>query len=200
MELPPPLKSPFCELRPELCWGKGMDLKTFCLLAVLIVAGRANAASISETFAEVNGPGREGDFPGPLTTIGTVTYSLSGETITSASLSGVFGSTSVFHGSTAHHKIYADGILVADTTEYSPDPYNNVVSWNYTFSDFSVLMDGSLTLSYEQTSAYSVRLSETSLNIQTSESSSVPDGGGTLSMLGAVAVGLASFARRRRQA
>ncbi len=171
-----------------------MKSKTLIATAVLAAAVAAQA-DITETFPEVNGPYVDYSytFPQPMTTIGTVNYSIpAGETILGATLSGIFGDTSDFYGSSAEFDLYANGTEVISTYDVSPDPYYNVVPFTASYNDIASLETGSVTLSYVQESPYDVRLSEVTLDIQTS---SVPDVTGMSSVVMA-GLGLAGFARR----
>jgi hypothetical protein len=173
------------------------------ILAATLAAAMAVHADVSETFPEVNGPyDPTGPFPGPSTDIGTDAFTIPlGDTVTGATLSGIFGSTSQFYGSTAEFDLYANGNFVTSTYDFSPDPYNNVVSFDVplTGAALSSLDSGSVTLSYVQESDYNVRLSSTTLDIAFGPSSSVPDVTGISSLVMA-ALGLAGFGRFARKA
>lgn len=130
-------------------------------------------------------------------------FDLQGESIVSATLTGVWGLTDTYpseypdveFGSTAHSELYVDGLLVADThdPELAADPYWNIVDWSFTFTDFSLLTDGSLDFVAIQTSDYVMRLGETTLTIETV---SVPEPG-VLALLGLGLVGI-SLSRKKK--
>ena len=159
----------------------------------MVAAAMAARADIIETFPEVNGPEMDSGFPGPMTTIGTVNYVIpAGDVVTGATLSGIFGQTSTYYGSTAEFDLYANGTEVISTYDVTPDPYNNVVPFTVDCNDIASLDSGTVTLSYVQESQYDVRLSEVTLDIWTS---SVPDVTG-LSSLVMAGLGLVGFGRR----
>ena len=119
------------------------------------------------------------------------------EVIASAVLSGIFGVTSEFIGSTAHHRLFVDGVQVANTQDFNPDPYETVVPFSVSVP-ISTLLDGSATLSFIQDTGTIVRLSETTLEITTrAVSTNAPDNGNTLVILGAVFSVLGFLVRRR---
>ena len=112
-------------------------------------------------------------------------------------LSGIFGVTSEFIGSTAHHRLFVDGVQVANTQDFNPDPYETVVPFSVSVP-ISTLLDGSATLSFIQDTGTIVRLSETTLEITTrAVSTNAPDSGNTLVILGAVFSVLGFLVRRR---
>jgi hypothetical protein len=112
--------------------------------------------------------------------------------ITGATLSGVFGSTSQYYGSTAEFDLYANADEVTSTYDWSPDPYNNVVPFSVPWNDLASLNTDSVTLSYVQDSQYTVRLSQVTLDITLAP---VPDVTG-LSSIAMAVLGLAGFGRR----
>lgn len=164
------------------------------IISTLLLAAAAStsvfAGSYILHFPEVNSPGASGGFPLPITEIGTGTFSLSpSETIVSAVLSGTFGSTSLYSGSTAHHTLSIDGTDLISTTSVVPDPIFNVVPFSVNVP-FSLLADGSATLSYVQTGASVVRLSATTLTIETVDAPELTNSVALLG-LGLVALGAA---------
>ena len=173
-------------------------------LTALALAGLcqvAHANVITVTFPEINGAYYTSGFPLPAVNWDTELYSITaGQSIVGASISGIWGSTSQFYGSTAETELYVNGLLVSDTTTLSPDPYLNVVPFSFTYTpgDLATLASGSATLSYIQTSQYQVRLSQTTLTIETAPSG-VPDSGGISCLLMSLA-SLAGYFRFGRKA
>lgn len=123
--------------------------------------------------------------------VGTFNFSVYGPSIVSATISGQWGNS--LAGTTAHNELWLDSIKLADTHDYSPDPYYSGGPWSYVFSpaEFPVLADGIAELHTIQTSEYTVRLGETTLRIGT-----IPAPGAIL--LGGIGMGLVSWLRRRR--
>lgn len=142
-------------------------------LTALALAGlceTAHADVFILTFPEINGTIHTSGFPLPLVDWSTRAYSIpAGQTIVDASISGTWGSTSQFYGNTAEAQLFVNGLLVSDTATLSPDPANNVVpfTFNYTTAELATLTGSSATLSYIQTSQSIVRLSGTTLTIET---------------------------------
>jgi hypothetical protein len=157
---------------------------TLCLAALI---STSQAATVTVSFPEVNGPVVASGFPLPPVDVDTQAFVLpSGAVIVSATLEGVFGATSGFIGSTAYHTLYIDGNDFGSTADVTPDPYFSVVPFSFTEANVAGsldhLLDGLATLSYVQESEFVVRLSETLLTIEY-EISSVPDSGSTLGLL-----------------
>jgi hypothetical protein len=114
--------------------------------------------------------------------------------VVSATFSGIFGQTSIYAGSNAHHQLLLDNILVADTMTFVPSPYTNIVPFNLTLTSPALLaafQDGSTALDYIQTSEFVVRLSSTTLTLET-----VPEPASLL--LVSCAVGIMANALTRR--
>ena len=138
----------------------------FCVLLLLFLSiASVSQAMITETIGEYSSP----EWTGVVTeyAVGDFSYDLTGLDIVSASISGQWGNSLVSHS--AHNEMWIDGVLLANTHDYTPDPYDNPVAWNYTFdvSEFDVLADGLASLSTIQTSEVKVRLAPTTLTIQT---------------------------------
>jgi hypothetical protein len=122
-------------------------------------------------------------------TVGQLNFDLNGQSIVAASLSGIYGNSQA--NTTADNILRFDGVIVSDTRNYSPSPYGTAyVPWSYTFSDFSMLEDGVAALTTEQINHSFVRLSPTTLTIET-----VPEPGTMVLCLGGLAL-LASGAGR----
>lgn len=148
-------------------------------LAVLTFAAHCELAhaDLTLTFPEIDGATYTTGFPLPEVNWSTLSLSIpADQIIVGASISGIWGSTSDYYGNTAEAQLFVNGLLVSDTTTLSPDPYYNVVPFTYTYtpSEFATLDGGSATLSYIQTSQYTVRLSQTTLTIET-ETVAVPE-------------------------
>ena len=171
---------------------------SFAILAGLLATTQQAKADLSTvTFPEVNGAFYTSGFPIAAVNVQTDLLSLpAGAVISSATLSGIFGQTSQFVGSTAEFDLLINGTQVGSTYDVTPDPFNNVVPFSFSVAP-ALLSGGSATLSYVQESEYTVRLSETTLAINYSVTS-VPEPstaaicGGTLLIFG-----LARLIRRR---
>ncbi len=139
-------------------------LRSVSLLSILAVAAISNAGSYSFTLGEYNDLSQSYT----ITPVGTFDLSsLAGQTITGAKISGTFGNSSVPNSSGVD--VTLDGILVAQNTPADPG-YYNTTAWSHTLTlaELSVLLDGSATLSAQQTSLTFVRLGQTTLTVEAS--------------------------------
>lgn len=147
-----------------------MFKKTVAIVAIFMFlsVAQANAASINVTLPEYSSVEHQSTDPFPFFyDVGTFNFSIPvGEQIVSAMISGQWGNSAA--GSTAHNTLFLDGVQVADTLTTTPNPYYTyTVPWSYSFSDFSVLNDGSADFVAQMNSEYIIRLGETSLSIET---------------------------------
>jgi len=129
--------------------------------------------------------------------VGTFNFDLMGEEIIAAEISGQWGNSS--SSTTAHNLLFVDDLQVANTHDYSPDPYYNTVPWSFTFTDFSVLEDGTAEFLTVQTSQYWVRLGETTLHIETEAGTAPVPEPATMLLLGSGLIGLAGLGRKFRK-
>lgn len=163
-----------------------------CVLAILIVSSaQAGVTVIELTLPEYSSPFHDAGAYYDDYLVGTFNFSVYGPSIVSATISGQWGNT--LSVTTAHNELWLDGIKLADTHDYSPDPYYNGGPWSYDFapSEFPVLADGIAELYTIQTSEYVVRLGETTLRIE-----SIPAPGAIL--LSSIGMAFVSWLRRRR--
>ncbi|MGW8255865.1 MAG: PEP-CTERM sorting domain-containing protein [Thermoguttaceae bacterium] len=175
------------------------NLRRLCVfmvfLALAFAATTVSAALITETLPEFNGTHHDiGDtYPLPPVHVGDFNYVIPlNNSIISATISGQWGNSEV--PTSARNEIYADGIKVADTAEAPEDPYYNKVPWSFSYTDFSSLTDGHVSLDAVQTSEFILRFGVTTLTIETQ---AVPEPS-TLAMLAGLGVMLAVGYIRRR--
>ena len=176
------------------------NIKTLSAVAIAFLAAgtQLNASLITITFPEVNGLQYDTGFPIPAVDVQTETFSIPfGESVVSATFSGTFGETSQFSGSSARAQLLLDNVVAVDTDNLNPDVYSNIVSFSVPVSNLADLNDGSVTLSYIQTSPYVVRLSGTTLEIMTA--GAVPDAGSSLALLGSAFAMLGALGRKFRK-
>ena len=170
------------------------------LLMLGVVVSNATAAIYTDTIPLFDGARHEpwDTYPLPVVNVGTFTLPIPvGESIVSATISGQWGNA--IAGTTARNELYVDGLLVADTDDYSPDPYSTPYTpWTYTFTDFSVLQDGVASFDAVQTSEYNIRLDETTLTVET-QTGVIPEPGSIVvwSLLGALGTTVVWWRRRK---
>ncbi len=144
--------------------------RLFVIVAVIIsfsgTLSNADAGLIELKLPEYSSPYHDPGTYNDKYLVGHFDFDLNGEKIVAAKIYGTWGNTE--YPNTAHNKLFLDDLLIANTHDYTPDPYwDYYVPWAYTFTDFTVLEDGSADLFTVQTSEYHVRLDETTLLIET---------------------------------
>jgi len=172
-------------------FGMRATILVAVLALMLGAVGQAEATIIVETLGEFSSPDHDYGTYYDDYLVGTFTYDLMGEIVVSATISGQWGNSEC--GTTAHNELWLDGVQLADTHDYSPDPHSTSITlWSYDFAafEFSVLADGVAEFHTIQTSESVVRLGETTLMIET-----IPEPG-TVCLLG---LGGLSLIRRRRR-
>ena len=136
----------------------------------------------------------------PVFTIGTFSFVIpTGEQVISAQLFGNWGDEAPPYTS-AHNILDLDSVIVANSHDYSPDPFGvEYTSWSYTFgsNELSIFSDGSATLTATQDSPYRVILGPTTLRLETAPSP-VPEPSSML--LGLMGLGSALGFRRKKSA
>jgi PEP-CTERM motif len=118
-----------------------------------------------------------------------------GQQIVGASFSGTWGSTSQFFGSTAPAELFLNGINVSNMFNT-----NSVQSFtfNFTSADLAVLADDSVNLSFLQTGPSTVRLSATTLTIDTITTSVPEPSTWAMMILGFAGIGFTAYRKRNR--
>ncbi len=171
-------------------------------LALLVcgVGQSTVCAALVENFPEYNGAYYTAGFPIAAVTVATDTFTVpAGQQVISADLAGIFGSTSQFYGSTAEFDLLLNGVQVGSTYDVTPDPFHNVVPFDFTIPSgvLSSLDGGTAELSVVQESEYVIRLSSTTLTMQTSSIVPEPSTLIVWSLLGTLAIGLGWWRKRK---
>lgn len=178
--------------------------KTVFPLLLLIVLGAVSASAtyadnITVTLPDFNGPFTVGGtFPRPAANVGTFNFTLPpGFQIGSVTLSGTFGNA--VNGTTAPMTLFLDGVQMGQCAPAAPctgafgttgpTPF----SFDLSGASFSVLLDGSATLSFAQLGPGTARLGNLTLTIR-----EIPEPA-TMLLLGSGVAGLAAFLRKRRR-
>jgi hypothetical protein len=136
-------------------------------LVVYAAASTARASTIVETL-----PVFDGDCDPVACEVGTFEFEIpAGERIVTATLVGSFGNATAKN--TAPVELFLDGLLVAHCSDGQSCTVSNLPqAWAYIFglsdpADFSLLEDGSATLTALQNGGAMVRLGQTTLHIAT---------------------------------
>ena len=162
-------------------------------ISFLLFSAVTTYANVFVSFPEVNFAGSP--FPDTVTW-STQTFVVPvGQAISGASFSGTWGSTSQFFGSTAPTELFLDGLNVSNMFNTS-----SVSSFNFVFTvpQLSVLSDDSVTLSFTQLGPNVVRLSGTTLTINTVASAVPEPSTWAMMILGFAGIGFLAYRRRGR--
>jgi len=167
-----------------------MTLRTFtCALLLAVSALSLNAATITATLPEFNGPfNPTGPYPGAPLNVGTFTFVIPvGQQITSATLTGTFGNSQF--SNTAGVDVKSAAVMLASCAALAAcDTALTVTPFSFAFPsmDFAMLNGGSLAITATQTSGNIVRLGVETLTIytQTNNPTTVPEPA-SLGLLGA---------------
>ena len=178
-----------------------MTLRTItCALLLAVSALSLNAATISATLPEYNGPmNAPGPFPASTLNIGTFTYTIPvGQQIISARLTGTFGNAQFTN--TAGVDLSAAGLLFASCAPLAACDTGEVItpfSYDFAPGNLFLLNGGSLNISAVQTNGNMLRLGTETLTIttQTSPNAATPEPA-SLALMGAGIVVLGLIKRR----
>lgn len=167
------------------------------IMLQIVLVNQVKALLITQTLPEYSSPSGVGSSGQYL--VGTFNYAIpSGEEIIAANISGVWGNS--LSETTSTNQVFVDNILVADTALATPLPNSNpFVEWSFSFTDFSVLEDGSADFIVDKISdGGTVRLGETTLQIETAHVTPIPEPS-TILFIGTGLVGLAGLRRKLKK-
>ncbi len=161
----------------------------------LSVLNNANAGTVDITLYDYSSPFLcPGKCEDP-SLIGTFDFELNGERIESAEIYGTWHNSAI--PTSEHNLFFIDDIQVADTDDFSPaSPCQKSTSWSYTFSDFTVLEDGTAHFRIEAP-RYHVPLGEIHLHIETAPVSPVPIPG-TIVLFGSGLLGIMALKLKKK--
>jgi hypothetical protein len=168
------------------------------LLAVCLTQARAGV--ITSTIGEFDGnPPANPTYPLPSVTIGSFSYSPIVGTITSATVSGFFGT--VFSPSTALENLFVGGIQVATCASEAADCWNAPLGvqtpWSYIFTpaQLAMLQSGSVPYTVIQTGDFQVESGVTTLTVNYTTAAPEPE---SVALVGAALCVLLCVRRKGR--
>jgi len=183
-----------------------MTFRTFpCALLLAVSALSLNAATITATLPEFNGPyNPTGPYPGAPLSVGTFTFVIPvGQQITSATLTGTFGNSQF--SNTAGVDLKSAAVMLASCAALAAcDTGLTITLFSFVFPsiDFGMLNGGSLAITATQTSGNIVRLGVETLTIYTQSNThdtTTPEPA-SLGLLGAGLVMLGIIGRKSARA
>ena len=191
--------------------GSGLSRSGAAILAFVVLAGSARVASAqySQTVGPASGTASIGSTNGSVTTpgapftVGTFT-GIPGGTITSATLTGFFGS-STGNGMSAPAQLFLNSVLVAECDYDDNCEYNQTEPFTFTFdaSNFAALTGPTAVLSATPTDASAngnttVNVGATTLTITYAGTPSTVPEPSSIALLGTGLFSLVPIVRRRR--
>jgi len=177
-----------------------MTLRTLiCALLLAVSALSLNAATITATLPEFNGPfNPTGPYPGAPLNVGTFTFVIPvGQQITSATLTGTFGNSQF--SNTAGVDLKAAGMMFATCAALATcDTALTVTPFSFAIPsiNFSLLNGGSLAVTATQTSGNIVRIGAETLTIYTQNNPATTPEPASIGLLGAGLVALGLIRRK----